>query len=66
MGNGEMFLKAVTDFAEPLGWTARSFERDEELIAFVELDKDPAFEQVVWVFNRAKEIVRCQIGRAHV
>lgn len=59
MRNREQFLNAVREFAEPLGWTARSFEREEELIAFVELTNDPAFERVAWVYSASKEIVRC-------
>ncbi len=55
----EGFLAAVGEFASSFGWRVRSFTRDEELVALVALDADPSFEQILWIYDTSRALVRC-------
>jgi hypothetical protein len=53
------FLASAADFAAAFGWQVRSFQRAGELVAVVALDHDPSFEQLLWVYDTGRAVIRC-------
>lgn len=57
--DGEGLLAVITDIGTALGWTIRSFRREDELIILTALDQDTNFEQMIWVHDVDQGYVRC-------
>ncbi len=55
----EQFLAAADELAASFGWQLQSFQRDEEVVALVDLNKDPFFEQILWVYDPKQAFLRC-------
>ena len=65
--SNEQFLDAVGELVKPLGWQLQNFTRDQELIALVETENDPGFEQFLWVYDTDSLSLRCLlVGRGVV
>jgi len=57
--SNEQFLDAVSELIKPLGWELQHFRRDQELVALVSVENDPAFEQFIWVYDNDGVFFRC-------
>ncbi len=57
----EQFQEALTALAASLGWSVRSFRRDEERVGLAALEQDPAFEQVLWIYDPRSDSLRCLV-----
>ncbi len=55
----EQFLAAATELSVSFGWKLHSFQRDEEVIGLVALNKDPSFEEILWVYDPIRAFLRC-------
>src|SRR5260370_32126773 len=53
------FVAEAGKLATEVGWPARTFDRDDEVVLVALTETDPSFERFVWVYHLERISVRC-------
>ncbi|WP_124602041.1 YbjN domain-containing protein [Burkholderia sp. Bp8963] len=63
----ESVIATLDELVTSLGWRLHAFNRDDESVGLVSLGHDPFFEQIIWIYDTKRALVRCLlVGRERI